>query len=92
MELLIVLGVLAAAIGAWAIYDDKKRQENEMIEFLIKDTFDKLDELAVKEKAKKKAAPKKKAAAKKKAAPKKKVAKKTAKKKTVAKKKAKVRK
>jgi hypothetical protein len=68
MELLIVLGVLAAAIGAWAIYDDKKRQENEMIEFLIKDTFDKLDELAVKEKAKvaKKTA-KKKTVAKKKA-------------------------
>ena len=89
MELLILLGVLAVAVGAWAFYDDKKRQENEMIEFLIKDTFDKLDEIEAK---KKKAAPKKKAAAKKKAAPKKKVAKKSAKKKAPVKKKAKVRK
>lgn len=78
MELLIILGTLATIIAVWAFLNDKKRQEEEMLQILVRDAFEMIDELEAK--AKKKAAPKKKAVAKKKAAPKKKAVKKAVKK------------
>jgi MinD superfamily P-loop ATPase len=84
MELWIILGAMAVGIGTWAIINDKKRQEDEMMEFFISDALKTLDEIEFKSKAKKKAAAKKKTA--KKAPAKKKAAKKSAKKKPTKKK------